>query len=313
MMKSIKIRLEVTNRQRTMMRQHSGVARHAWNWGLALCKERYKNKEKLLSSVDLHKLLVRDVKPEHKWYYNSSTCAPQEALRNLITAYGRFFKEHKNRTIEKKKKAYLKKCAQKGVAVNTYFLNEIGKPKFKKKGKRDSFYLDGSIRLDGNKIKLPKIGWVKCSEVLPDVEVKNVSISRTADEWFVSFKVPHTPLVTKKKIAVVGVDLGIKTLATLSTGETFENLRPFKKYKRKLKLAQRRVSKKYDKNKKRQSKNYHKAVLQVSRIHQKIANTRKDAIHKITTYLSKNHAEIVIEDLNVKSKGESYFFTILAY
>jgi len=187
-------------------------------------------------------------------------------------------------------------------------LHDIGKPKFKKKGKRDSFYLEGSVSLAGNKIKLPRIGWVRCSELLPDIEVKNVTISRTANEWFVSFKVPYLPAITKKKINVVGVDLGIKTLATLSTGEIFENLKPFKKYKRKLKLAQRRVSKKFDKTKKVQSNNYHKAATRVAKIHQQIANSRKDAMHKLTTYLSKNHAEIVIEDLNVKADGAFYEF-----
>ena len=300
MRKSLKIRLALNNKQETMMFQHCGVARHAWNWGLALCKERRKNKEKLLSAIDLHKLLVKDVKPINQWYYNSSKCAPQEALRNLRKAYNIFFKEFKNGTIKKKKDAYIRKCKKKGRPINEAVLHDIGKPKFKKKGKRDSFYLEGSVKLAGNKIKLPRIGWVRCAELLPDIEIKNVTVSRTANQWFVSFKVPYTPIVTKKRVDLVGVDLGIKTLATLSTGESFENLKPFKKYKRKLKLAQRSVSKKLDKTKKVQSNNYHKAAMRVAKIHQQIANIRKDAMHKLTTYLSKNHAEIVIEDLNVK-------------
>jgi putative transposase len=121
----------------------------------------------------------------------------------------------------------------------------------------------------------------------------------------VAFKVPFTPIPTVKKNAVVGVDLGIKTLATLSDGQTVENKRAYKTYKRKLKLAQRQVSKKFQKGQK-QSKNYKKVALKVAKIHQKVANVRKDALHKLTTHLSKNHDEVVIEDLNVKGMSRNH-------
>ena len=142
------------------------------------------------------------------------------------------------------------------------------------------------------------------SKNLDSFSVKNCVISRTADDWFVSFKVPFIATKTVKINEIVGVDLGIKILATLSTGETYDNKRAFKANKRKLKLAQRQVSKKFKKGQK-QSNNYKKAVLKVAKIHQKIANIRKDALHKLTTDLSKNHAEIVIEDLNVKGMSKN--------
>ena len=93
-------------------------------------------------------------------------------------------------------------------------------------------------------------------------------------------------------------------MATLSDGMSFENRKPFRMYKRKLKLAQRQVSKKYIKGKE-QSKNYNKASLKVAKLHYKISNIRKDAIHKLTTYLTKNHSQIVIEDLNVKGMSKN--------
>lgn len=170
------------------------------------------------------------------WYYDVSKCSPQQALRELNTAFDR----------------------------------------------------------------------LKCSEILPDCDIKNVVISRTADEWFIAFKVPFTPSVTPKLIETVGVDLGIKTLATLSTGGTFENKRPYKKAKRRLKIAQRQMSKKFVKGAKKQSNNYKKATRKVAKIHRRVANIRKDSLHKLTTYLSKNHAEIVIEDLNVKGMSKNH-------
>jgi len=276
-MKSLKIRLELNNQQRTLASKHAGSARYAYNWALDRNKKRLEQKEKLLSSVDLHKLWVSEVKSVHAWTYEVSKCSPQQAFRDLETGF--------------------KRC----------FIQKIGKfPVFKKKGQRDSFYLEGAIKAKGNSIKLPKFGWVKCSETLPDVAIKNVVISRQADHWFVSFKVPHTTAITEKQTEVVGVDLGIKTLATLSDGKQFTNPRPYKNYQRKLRLAQRQMSKKWVKGKKIQSKNYQKAKGKVAKLHYKVANIRKDHLHKLTTYLSKNHAEIVIEDLNVKGMSQNH-------
>lgn len=307
-MKSIKIRLELNNKQHTKALQHCGVARHAYNWGIDVCENAYENKEKLPSAIDLHKKLVAEVKSINEWYYESSKCAPQQALRNLNTSYRNFFRNHKNGIIAKKKSEYIKNCKAKGREINTKHLYNIGKPKFKKKGVRDNFYLDGAIHTKGNKIKLPVFGWLKCSESLPDCKIKNVVVSRVADEWFISFKVPHKPKSTVKTKGVQGVDLGIKTLATVSDGTTFANPKAFRGQRRKLAIEQRKLSKKYDKTKsqKEQSKNYQKLKLVVAQKHATIANIRKDSIHKATTYLAKNQDEIVIEDLAVSNMMKNH-------
>src|ERR1035437_10577541 len=302
-MKGFLHRLELNNKQMTLAFKHAGVARHAYNWGVQLCKEYSEKRDKLPSSIALHKLLVKDVKSEFAWYYEVSKCSPQEALRDLNDGWTNYFRNLKNGTIEKKKAAYIKERKRKGLPVNGKKLFDFGKPKFKKRGMKDSFYLEGKIVIKGDKIKLPIFGWVKMSEKhKEEFTVKNVVVSRKAGDFFISFKRE----ITINKIEgielkpTVGVDLGIKTLATLSDGKQFKNVRAFKTNKRKLKIAQRKVSKKYKEDEKVQSNNYKKANKKVAKIHQRIANVRSDATHKLTTYLAKNHSLIGIEDLNVK-------------
>ena len=180
-------------------------------------------------------------------------------------------------------------------AFKRFFSKKGGFPKFKKKGRGDSFTLDGSIAVDQRKVKVPIIGWIKTYERLPQgVNPKSVTISRTAERWFVSFKIEVEPIVTEKNVDVVGVDLGINRLATLSTGEVFDGIKAYKKYEKKLARLQW-----LNRHKQRHSSNYKKAQLKIARLHRKIANIRKDTLHKITTYISNNHAVIGIEDLNV--------------
>jgi putative transposase len=270
-MKSLKIRLELNDKQTTLARKHAGVARFAYNWGLAVCQEAFKHKQKRPSAIDLHKLFVKEQKSVKPYLYEVSKCAPQQALRNLDLAYQRFFKQ-------------------------------VGKhPVFKKKGVRDRFYLEGNLQTKGNKIKLPIFGWVRLSEETANYTLKNAVISQRAGQWFVSFKIDTKPIKTKAKKGDVGVDLGIKTLATLSNGLTFENPKPYRTYKRKLKLAQRQLAKKV-----KGSKNREKAKRKVAKIHNRIACIRQDSLHKLTTHLAKNHRRIVIEDLNVSGLSKNH-------
>ncbi len=272
MLLGFKTELKVNNKQRTMLAKHAGVARHAYNCALRLLKDLLRhNREnpedqiKFPSSIDLHKWLVAHVKSIFPWYYSVSKCAPQQALRNLRKAFDDFFKKKK------------------------------GFPKFKKKGKGDSFYLEGAIKLESNRIKLPKIGWVKTYERLPTgIYPKNVVVSRHADRWLVSFKIETEPMITPKSVDIVGVDLGVKTLATLSTDEVFEGAKSYKKLEAKLSRLQY-----LNLNQTIRSKNWQKAQLKSAKLHRRIANLRKDTLHKLTTYLAKNHSQIVIEDLNV--------------
>ncbi|NET26498.1 RNA-guided endonuclease TnpB family protein [Okeania sp. SIO1I7] len=264
--------LHPNKQQKTLLAKHAGVARHAWNWGLWLTRNILSHncnnpdgKLKFPTAIDLHKLLVAMVKPKNYWYYEVSKTAPQYALRYLSDAW---------------KRRFSKVSAQ---------------PKFKKKGRNDSFTLDGSITVGFNQIKLPRIGWIKTYEVLPDnVTPKSVTISRKADRWFISFKMERIPQISDKSVDVVGVDLGVKTLATLSTGEVFEGAKSYKKLEAKLSREQY-----LNRHKIKFSSNWKKAQLKIAQLHNRIANIRKDTLHKLTTYLAKNHSQIVIENLNI--------------
>ncbi len=276
-MSSIKTKLKVNNKQKTLLAKHAGVARHAYNWGLATCISEYESTKKRPSAITLHKCLVAEVKSQNPWYYEVSKCAPQQALRDLERAFKNFL------TIPKR-----------------------GFPKFKKKGKKDSFYLEGSIKImQGNYIKLPKIGIVKTYEILPSVPVKNVRISKRAGNWYISFKYDdqydNRSNPTAKERDVIGVDVGINTLATCSDGTTYAfhvrdsgNVKAYKQAKKRLTRYQRRVNKKEP-----GSKNRAKGMKKLAKLHKKVADIRSDALHKLTTWLAKNHSTIVIEDLNV--------------
>lgn len=270
-MLSFKTELELNNKQRTLMAQHAGCARFAWNWGVALTKEvldhnkaNPSSKRNFPSAIDLHKQFVAEVKSEHQWLYNSSKCAPQQALRDLRVAWDRCFRKTSK------------------------------PPKFKKKGQKDGFYLEGNIKVESNQIKLPVIGWVRTYETLPTGSVKNVRITRKADRWFVAFKIDHTPPVPTKTRDCIGVDLGVKSLATCSDGTVFPNVRAYHRLKRKLAHLQRALSRKQ-----KGSANQHKARKALANLHFRISCIRKDAIHKLTSWLAKNHGTVVTEDLNV--------------
>ena len=168
-------------------------------------------------------------------------------------------------------------------------------PRFKKKGRADSFTLDGAIELEHFRIRVPVIGWLRTYERLPACSrIKSVTISRRADRWFISFRLEVEPINHSKSHPVVGVDLGIKTLATLSTGEVFVGAKSYRKYEKKLSRLQW-----LNRHKHFGGRNWKKSQIKIARLHRKIANIRKDTLHKLTTYLAKNHSRIGIEDLNV--------------
>lgn len=282
MLKGFKTKLDPNNEQRTMFAQHAGCARWAYNWGLditleavqnrRLAKERGEKAPKFPSAIDLHKKLNAEVKPEKKWFKDSSKCAPQQALRDLENAWKRHLT-----------------------------VPGSGTPKRKKKFVRDSFYLEGSIYIKNGFIKLPRIGFVRLHEDVPNQKIKSVIITRKANDWFVSFKVEFEPIATIKGNVSVGVDLGIKTLATLSTGKTYPALTPYRKNKTKLKKLQRQLARQT-----KGGKNREKTKQKIAKLHAKIANIRNDATHNLTSYLAKNHSEIVIEDLNVSGMMKNH-------
>jgi len=262
-----KIRLNPTYKQKQYFKQACGIARFTWNWALEEWKRQYEAGTKP-NAFKLKKQLNAIKPTEFPWMYNVTKYANQQPFIHLQTAFNRFFQGTSRR------------------------------PKFKKKGIHDSFYIGNDhIKLEGKQIKLPKLGWVRMRESLRfPGKVISATVSRVANKWFVSLNVEldQSPSSCNSQ-AGVGVDLGIKALATLSNGETFEAPKPLKIFLKKLKRMQRSLSRR-----KKGSKNRHKLRQKIASTHARITNLRQYSLHKLTSYLTDKFAGIVIEDLNVK-------------
>jgi len=260
--------------QRRQMSRFAGCARYVYNKALALKKELYEKKEQV-SRFQLDKMLV-EWKQETPWLSEAPAHSLQQALLDLDRAYQNFF--------------------QKRAAF----------PKFHKKGLRDSFRESDpkGIKLDqaNSRMQLPKIGWVRyrnSREVLG--AVRSVTVSQSAGKWFVSITTlreveqPQHP-----STSAVGLDWGVASFVSMSNGEVIEQLQPLKKFLPRLAKLQRRMA-----GKKKFSSNWKKAKRRVTRLHSKIANIRKDFLHKSSKDISKNHAVVFVEDLQVKNMSAS--------
>jgi putative transposase len=157
------------------------------------------------------------------------------------------------------------------------------------------------MRFSGRRLKLPFIGWVFTYEPLPEIQTKRVTISRIADSWYLSVAYEFEPEQTVKSREYLGVDVGVKVLATCSDGTVFANPAAHKKAQKNLARLQRELSRKQ-----KGSNNRNKAKLKLAKAYQRIVNIRKDTIHKLTSWLCKNHAVIGLEDLNVSGMMKNH-------
>ncbi len=274
--KAYRYELDPNNIQRSSLAQHAGVARFAYNWGLERRIKQYKNSQgddRFTDAMKQHKLLNSLKKDQFSWMYETSKCAPQEALRDLHRAFKNFYRGLKSG-------------------------KKIGFPRFKRRGVRDSFRLTGTIRFHKRAIQLPRIGKVRIKEKREKYysgRILSVTVRRRANRWFVSVTVEEEVTdPTPVQESEVGVDLGVKTLATLSDGTTFANPRALGRRLRKLKQLSKSLSRKN-----KGSKNREKAKLQLAKLYFNIFNIRQDTLHKVTTYLAKSHSKVVIENLGV--------------
>jgi putative transposase len=285
--RAYKVELDPNNEQRTALRRAAGCARWAYNWGLDRKIKAYQATGKSPSAMELHKELnvLKKLPIEEggvPWMYEVSKCAPQEALRNLDMAFKSFFSRCKKGA---KKKGF---------------------PKFKSRHKNPlKFKLTGTIRTseDGRRIHLPNLesSRLKESGYLPgpereDVKIQAATLSERAGRWFVSLgcvvTIPDSILQPRAK--VVGVDVGIKSLAVTSDGRVFEDTRALAKMQRRLRQAQKALARKQ-----KGSQNRSKARKKVARLHYRVACIRQDALHKATTEIVRNADVICIESLNV--------------
>ncbi|MCC3246709.1 transposase [Methylocystis sp. WRRC1] len=264
-----KIALDPNNAQRKYFAQASGVARFAYNWALAEWQAQYKAGGKP-SDAALRKQLNAVKREQFPWMFDVTKCAAQEAIIDLGAAFRAFF--------EKRGKY----------------------PRFKRKDDRVGFCAAneaGTFRADGKRIKLPVVGWVRMREAVRfSGPLKRATASREADRWFISLLVETDdvkPVVQPH--AEVGVDLGVKTLATLSTGESIEGPKSHKTALKRLRRANKALSRK-----RRGSANFREAKRRLAQLHARVANVRKDATHKLTTRIVKTYRVVGIEDINVR-------------
>lgn len=261
-----KILLDPTRKQKIYFQKACGISRFTWNWALSRWEEKYKAGEKT-NALALKKEFNALKTEKFSWVYEVTKYACQQPFLHLQKGFQGFFS---------KKTKY---------------------PKYKKKGIRDSFYIGGDqIRIDKKTVKIPNLGKVRLRECLRfEGKITGVTVSRTADRWFISISV-ETQTIPKKceSQASVGVDLGVKSLATLSTGKTFPPNNPLKKKLRQLGRLQRKLARRQT-----GSKNRSKIKHRIAKLHYKVACSRNDVIHKLTTELTENYRDIVIEDLDV--------------
>ena len=267
-------------------------------------------------ALKTHKIALRPNVAQVRWFqsqcgyarfaYNNALAdfksgLESDAFRSFITLNNRF-----NKT--KKEYAWIKAQDQRAALYAIRHLSEgaqrwkdklNGFPKFKKRGSRQSYTTDEqSVKVEGKRIKLPKIGWIRMFQELRfKGKIKCVTISRTAHRWFVSITVdtgtPNTPRDTRGS-PVVGVDVGINALATLDNGARYPNPRPLKRYGWKLKREQRKLSKKVF-----LSNNWYKQKRKVERLHYRIACIRTDTQHKATTEIVNSATAIGLETLKI--------------
>ena len=273
-LQAYKYELIPDGQQERQMRRFAGSCRFVFNKALALQKERYERGEKKLGYAGLCKLLTEwRNSTETAWLKETHSQPLQQTLKDLERAYANFFEKRADF------------------------------PRFKKKGQSDSFRFPQGIKLDqGNsRVFLPKLGWMrfrKSRQVLG--EVRSATVSQSGGKWFVSILTERTVDKPIPQGGAVGIDVGIARFATLSDGSFIEPLNSFRKYESRLRRHQRAMSRKT-----KFSSNWKKAKAKVQKIHTRIANVRKDFLHKASATISKNHALVVVEDLKVSNMSRS--------
>ena len=257
-----------------------GTSRFAYNWGLEnwgkMYEEYKKDKSKPCPNARLLRKNLNSIKKEqYPWMKEVSKFATQSAFEDL------------------------------GIAFKNFFEKRAKYPKFHKKGYDDSFrFLQ--FKVQDNKLFVPRLGWVKMRESLRfSGKPLSVTVSKSSsNRWYASILVeldqnPY-PTISENQ-GIVGIDLGVKSLATLSTGEIIEGPKPLKKLEKKLKRLCRRRDRRQLGSKRRE-----KAKIQAAKLYEKISNIRHNFLDQLTTWLVNNFKVICIEDLKTKNMMKNH-------
>lgn len=270
MNKSFKIRIYPSQEQQMLIEKTFGCIRYVYNYMLNLKQKAYNIFELKLNYVKTSSILTK-LKQRKSWLCEVDAVALQQCLRDLDTAYIKFF-------------------------------NGSGYPNFKTKRGKNSYRTNMNIHLDqeNKMIRIPKIGWIKFkdkSKFSELTKIYNITISKSSSgKYFasISAKVDIKALAKTKKSC--GVDLGLKDFCILNDGTKFENPKFLVNNEKRLRILQKSLNRKvYG------SKNYEKARIKLAKFHEYIANCRKDYLHKISIFLVRNYDVICAETLQIKN------------
>lgn len=278
--KAYKYRIYPNKEQQTLIAKTIGCSRYIYNYLLNLWNNTYKDTGKGLNYYACSKELPI-LKKQFDWLKEVDSTALQSSTRDLTDGFGRFFKKQTN------------------------------KPRFKSKKNSVQSYTstnnNDSIRVEGDRVRIPKLGFVKFanSRRLTGV-IKSATVRRNATgKYFISIIVETTVEELPKTNTTIGIDVGLTDFLTLSDGTNVSNPRNFRGLEKKLakeqrKLARRKHQALEDKKPLLEAKNYQKQKIKVARVHEKISNKRKDFLQKLSTNLIKSHDVIGMEDLDIE-------------
>ena len=280
-LQAYKFEITPDGEQIRMMRKYAGNARKVWNLALDRQEKNHKAGEKFTGAKGMN-YWIPEWKKEFPFLCESPAQTLQQVMENLAKGYEKFFKKTADH------------------------------PVFKKKWKSaDSFRFPEpkqfTVDQNNSRIKLPKLGWIRYRKSrVVEGTIKNITVSCVAGKWYASIQTEREldqPL--HPATSMIGVDVGITRFATLSDATYIEPLNTFRNHEIKLAKYQRRMSHIKRHSNKQFSNNWKRAKAHVQKIHNRIANVRNDFLHKTTTTISKNHAIVCIEDLQVGNMSRS--------
>ncbi len=279
MLKAYKYRLYPNKEQKILIQKTFGCCRFVYNQCLNLKINKYKNESVSMSKIDLNNYCNRQLKKEYEWLREVDKWSLTNSIYNMDSAYQKFFKEH------------------------------TGYPKFKSKRDNKKSYKTNfannniEVSFDNNKIKLPKLKWVKAKIHREFTgKIKSATISQVpSGKYFVSILIETEHVLLEHTNNFIGIDLGVKDLLITSNGEKFDNLKLTKEYEKKLAKEQRELSRKV-----KGGNNYQKQRIKVAKVYEKIKNTRLDYLHKISHKLISENQVIVSEDLAISNMVKNH-------
>lgn len=284
MLRAAKYELKPTDEQKILISRTCGCCRLVYNTMLAQKKQLYEESGRSISCNEMIKQLP-ELKKEKEFLAEVPSQSLQQSIRHLDGGFNNFFKN----------KAF-------------------GYPKFKKKGCRDSFSIPVPCNIDFDEwtVVIAKIGKVKIYRghyKKIKGTIKSYTVSKTpTGRYYISVLYETSDRKPLNNGKSVGIDVGIKTFATLSSGEAFENQKYLKRNLRKLRVLQRSAARKYQKGKKRdeQSNNWKRVMFKIAKLHEKIRFQRLDYLHKISTYIASKYSIVCVETLSIKNMEKNH-------